>query len=207
MFRILLVATAYLLGSIPTGWLVTKIVKKKDIRESGSGATGATNVFRELGAFWGAVVAFCDVMKSFIPTRIAVKKWPHNHILHILVGLAATIGHTNPLFLQTTGGKAVSTSAGALFAIAGREKNLWKIFQFSIGGFIGTLVGSRGIVSQGSVIGVFLGGFYAIQMMIHKQISLWYGFGTLLAAGYIIFMHRENMSRMLEGKEKQTKFW
>jgi len=207
VLKSLLIVSAYLLGSIPTGWVVTKIVKKRDIRKTGSGATGATNVLRELGAFWAILVAFCDVMKAFIPTKIAVKKWPNDHSLHVLVGSAATFGHTKPIFLKKSGGKAVSTSAGAFFALAGREKNLWKIFQFALGTFIGAIAGSRGIVALGSVLGVVFGGFYTIRMMIHRQISLWYGFGSLLAVGYIIYMHRDNMGRMARREEKPTKFW
>ncbi|MCH7541420.1 glycerol-3-phosphate acyltransferase, partial [Patescibacteria group bacterium] len=140
--KILLIAVAYLLGSTPFGYLIVKLVKGKDIRNSDSGATGATNVYRQLGPYWAALVAFCDVTKAYLPTRIAVQSWPNEHGLHMLVAIAASLGHSKSLFLGFKGGKAVSTSTGSFIALAAREPKLWDVFKFSLGVFLGAIYGS-----------------------------------------------------------------
>lgn len=202
--KALLVITAYLLGSIPTGFIVVKALKKEDIRKSGSGATGATNVHRKLGPFWAVPVAFGDVMKAYIPTLIAVKLWPNKHWLHLLVGGAANLGHSKSVFLRFRGGKAVSTSAGFFFAIAGREPKLWSVFYFSLGGFLGAIIGSGGIISLGSVFGPIIGSLYSTRLSNLSKVSKWYTFGLWMAAGFITLMHRENLVRLFRGEEPKT---
>ncbi|MEX0621689.1 MAG: glycerol-3-phosphate acyltransferase [Candidatus Woykebacteria bacterium] len=210
----MLLASAYLLGSIPFGWIITKILTSTDLRENGSGATGGTNVFRVLryklgtrrALFWAIVAAGCDVAKAYIPVRVAIKLRPNDHRLHLLVGGAATLGHTKPIFLKFQGGKAVSTTAGTFFAAAHRERRLWDIIQLAVGVFTGVIASSR-IVSLGSITGSIVGGYYAVRLAARRKISWWYGLAALLASAYIVIMHKDNVKRMARREEERTDLW
>lgn len=204
MRKFLLVVVAYLFGSTSFGFLITKVLTGDDLRKTGSSSTGATNVYRKLGPFWAIFVGFCDVMKAFIPTRIAVKFWPNQHWFHLLVGAAAVIGHTWPVFLRSGGGKAVTPSVGVSFAIISREPKLWKVFQFALGGALGMIIASRGIIYRGSVFGPFLGALYSIRLSNLSKLSRWYTLGICLIAAFITYTHRENFSRDFKGEEPQT---
>jgi len=107
---VLLMAGAYLLGSIPTGYIVVKAMTGKDIRKTGSGNIGATNVKRVLGMKWFLLVLFLDALKGFIPvfvsTALLAEKLP---FVPVTTGLAAILGHTFTLFLGFKGGKGVAT--------------------------------------------------------------------------------------------------
>lgn len=203
-----------MLGSIHVGWVITRFLTGEDLRKNESGATGGTNVFRVLrdrlglrkASFWSIVAVSCDLLKAFLPTRLAVKLWPDEHWLHVLVGWMATLGHTKPVTLSFQGGKAVSTSVGSFIAITGREPKLWHIFQLGIGVFTGSIATSK-IVSLGSIAGSAIAGFYALRLAIHRQVSRWYGLSTLLTATYIIYLHRSNIKRMLKGGERRIRFW
>ena len=111
----LLFIASYLIGSIPSGYLIGKIFFKKDIREYGSGNTGATNSFRVLGKPAGFAVTFFDIFKGFIVVFLPAL---FNVEIHgLLVGIFAIIGHVYPIYLKFRGGKAVATSAGVLLAV------------------------------------------------------------------------------------------
>lgn len=111
---VVLVAAGYLLGSIPTGVLLGRVVGR-DPRKAGSGNIGATNVTRTLGKKWGAVTLVVDVLKGLLPTLYAARTglpW-----LGPAVGLAATLGHCFPVWLRLRGGKGVATAFGAMAAL------------------------------------------------------------------------------------------
>ena len=115
MIKILfLFLLAYLLGSIPSGVWIGKIFFDKDIRESGSGNSGATNAFRVLGKKAGIAVALVDILKgtaaALLPVLFNVP------ISMVVIGVAAIIGHAYPIFAEFRGGKAVATSAGVALA-------------------------------------------------------------------------------------------
>jgi glycerol-3-phosphate acyltransferase PlsY len=127
------VLLAYLLGSFPTGYIVGKLLKGIDIREVGSGSTGATNVLRTLGKGPGAFVLLVDCLKgvfainlvyvlfnfapgyNVIPANLDVQIW--QPWLVTLVGLGAILGHSKSIFLGFTGGKSVATSLGWLLLV------------------------------------------------------------------------------------------
>lgn len=206
----MLFAIAYLLGSITFGWLVVKTRVGVDLREVGSHATGGTNAFRELknhmstqkALFWAVVAGALDILKAFIPTRLAIWKWPNAHWLHLLVGGAAIAGHTFPFWLKSKGGKAVSPSAGVLFALASKVPALWRVFVLAISVFIAGIIGSRGRVSVGSMSGSAAAAAYSAKLAQQGKIPKPYGWGLALAVLYILIMHRENIGRLLRGKEK-----
>ena len=115
---------AYLLGSIPTGYLVAK-AKGIDIRSVGSGNIGATNVFRILGKPAGIFVLLADALKGFLAVWLTQEFSPHFNIaagdleMHLIVaGVGAILGHNYTCFLKFKGGKGIATSAGVLMALA-----------------------------------------------------------------------------------------
>src|SRR5205809_4817436 len=114
-----LAAFAYLLGSVPSGWLVMKVCRNQDVRKLGSGNIGAANVFRAggPGAFTATLIA--DGLKGFIPVMLGVAfGLGDQEIALALIGLAAVMGHTWSLYLGFRGGKGVATSGGVLLALA-----------------------------------------------------------------------------------------
>lgn len=112
-----LIIGAYLLGSIPNGWVVARLWKHIDIRDYGSGNVGASNVFRHVGKRAAAMVALGDIGKGFIPAALA---FALNRPLEVAVaaGLATIIGHNWSVFLRFSGGRGVATLGGAMLALA-----------------------------------------------------------------------------------------
>ncbi|MEA5566225.1 glycerol-3-phosphate 1-O-acyltransferase PlsY [Anabaena sp. UHCC 0399] len=200
------VLIAYLLGSFPTGYIAVKQLKGIDIREVGSGSTGATNVLRTLGKGAGAFVLLMDCLKgvlaialvyylfnfassqNLIPTPVDVKIW--QPWLVTLVGLAAILGHSKSIFLGFTGGKSVATSLGILLAMS------WQVGLATLGVFAIVVAISR-IVSLSSIIGAIA---VSILMTIFHQPLPYVLFGV--AGGlYVILRHRGNIERLLAGTE------
>ena len=106
---------AYLLGSIPSGVWIGQFFYKKDIRDYGSGNTGATNTFRILGPKAGIAALIIDVLKGTIATLIPI--YLNTEIHPIFIGVFAILGHIYPLYIRFKGGKAVATSAGVVLAL------------------------------------------------------------------------------------------
>ncbi|MDQ7193492.1 glycerol-3-phosphate 1-O-acyltransferase PlsY, partial [Staphylococcus felis] len=115
MMVLVLIIISYLIGSIPSGVLIGKIFFNIDIREHGSGNTGATNSFRVLGKPAGFVVTFLDIFKGFIVVFLPMLF--HIEMHGLLIGIFAIIGHVYPIYLKFKGGKAVATSAGVLLGV------------------------------------------------------------------------------------------
>jgi acyl phosphate:glycerol-3-phosphate acyltransferase len=197
---------AYLLGSIPTGYTAVKMLKGIDIREIGSGSTGATNVLRTLGKGPGAFVLFIDSLKGvaaifliywlfefagnqqIIPTSVNIEQWQSWMV--ILAGIFAILGHSKSIFLGFTGGKSVATSLGILLAMN------WQIGLATLSVFIIVVAISR-IVSLSSICGAV---GVSIFMTILHQPTPYILFGV--AGGlYVILRHRANIQRIIEGTE------
>lgn len=186
----ILLAAAYLVGSLPFGLYLTKWVKGIDVREAGSGNIGATNVFRVAGKPLGIAVFCLDVGKGFWPPLVAnaigLSAW-----WQVGVGLAAIIGHNLSPFLGFKGGKGVATSLGVLLGVA------WKI---GVTGFVlwSTLVLTTGIVSIGSLAAIF--SLVPLALLYypgnHAILTL-----TAVAAIFSLYKHRGNIQRLMNGTE------
>lgn len=113
----LLITLAYLSGSIPFGFLLTRRFAKKDITTEGSGNIGATNVARVAGKKLGALVLLLDAAKGALPVWAALQVLPAQPVLHVAVGLAAVLGHVFPVWLRLKGGKGVATAMGVLLVL------------------------------------------------------------------------------------------
>src|ERR687896_879332 len=117
MLEALAVLGGYLLGSLPFGYWLPRLVRGEDIRERGSGNVGATNVFRVYGRRLGIAVALLDVAKGFAAALLGI--WAGGALVGVLAGAAAMVGHARPLFLRfEKGGKMVATAGGAFLALA-----------------------------------------------------------------------------------------
>jgi glycerol-3-phosphate acyltransferase PlsY len=113
----LLVLGGYLVGSLPFGYWLVRLVEGEDIREHGSGNIGATNVWRIYGRRLGLTVVLLDVAKGFVPALVGVLVG--GETVGVLAGAAAMLGHARPLFLRfARGGKMVATAGGVSFALA-----------------------------------------------------------------------------------------
>lgn len=195
----------YLLGSLPTGYLAGRWLRGIDIRDHGSGSTGATNVLRTLGKTAGAVVLTIDVLKGAIAvlgTRWAVQALAGGAIAisfdlpgqlawwEVLAAIAALIGHSKPIWLKFRGGKSVATGLGILMALA------WPVGLAVLAVFSLTLYLSR-IVSLSSIAGALA---VSGAMLITQQ-PLPYCLFAFMAGFYVIWRHRSNIHRILDGIE------
>ncbi|MEA5411256.1 glycerol-3-phosphate 1-O-acyltransferase PlsY [Synechococcus sp. BA-120 BA3] len=198
--ELLVLLAGYLLGSIPFGWLAGRWLAGVDLRQEGSGSTGATNVLRVLGKWPALVVFLLDVLKGTAAVLVAkavlqplgfsaVSDWGV-----VAAGLAALAGHIWPLWLGWKGGKAVATGLGMLLGLT------WPVGLACFGIFLTTLSLSR-IVSLSSVVAalslplLMLGSFGADGLR-PAYLSL-----ALLTTALVLWRHRSNLQRLVAGTE------
>jgi glycerol-3-phosphate acyltransferase PlsY len=197
---------AYLIGSTPTGYTLAKLLKGIDIREYGSGSTGATNVLRTLGKGPGAFVLTIDALKGVL--AIALVPWlfsfatnqnllPPNvnptlwlSWLVTLSGLAVVLGHSKSIWLGFSGGKSVATSLGVLLAMN------WQVALATVGVF-GIVVAISRIVSLSSIAGAIA---VPLLMLLFHQPLPYVLFG-IVGGIYVILRHQSNIQRLLAGTE------
>ncbi len=203
---IILILFAYIFGSTPTSIIVSKLVYKADIRDHGSGNAGATNVFRTFGWKPALFVTLVDVFKGWLPAYIAghlnsdsILFGSNPDALMIIAGFAAVLGHTYTVFAGFKGGKGVGTLAGMLIALFPIALPICLLV------FILTLV-TTGIVSLGSMLAATalpITLFIIEGLNPDAQISLTLRVFALLIPTFIIFTHRSNIKRMMEGTENR----
>jgi glycerol-3-phosphate acyltransferase PlsY len=182
----------YLLGSIPSGWIAGRWLKGMDLRELGSGSTGATNVLRQVGKGPALIVFLIDVGKGaaavLIARALGLGDW-----IQVLAGLTALAGHIWPVWLNFKGGKAVATGFGMFLGLA------WPVGLASFGVFLLTLWLFR-IVSLSSVLAAVS---LPLLMIRFSGIGS-YILVALVAMGLVLWRHRSNLSRILEGSEPKV---
>ena len=188
---VLWVIGSYLLGSVPVGLLLAK-GKGADPRKVGSGNIGATNVMRAAGKTTGIVTLLCDVLKGFIPVWLAIKSG-QPEVAVAAAGLAAFAGHLFPLYLKFRGGKGVATALGVFLALG--PLAVLVVFVVFVVIF---LVG--GYVSLGSICGAVLMPF--VLAALGAPVS--YISVCAVMAVMITVKHRENIRRLLAGKENRV---
>lgn len=191
---IITLVVAYLIGSIPTGYIIVKLLKGEDIRQIGSGSTGATNVKRVLGKGWFFGVMLIDAFKGALPVLIAKQYDDIWGLLAVLAAVAVLIGHSKSIFLGFTGGKSVASGVGTILALC------WPV------GLIIAVVWS--IITYVSRY-VSMGSIFALVI----SPSLMYIFGQpyayviycAIGAIYIVYLHRENIKRLCDGTENKVR--
>lgn len=186
----LLVALGYLCGSVPFGVIVTSMFANKDVRASGSGNIGATNVARVAGKKLGALVLLLDAAKGSLPVLIGLQLAPEQPVLHVAIAAAAFLGHVFPVWLKFKGGKGVATALGVLLVLLPISAGI---------GFVTWVLVL--ITTRISSVGSLLGALFAIGSSFFLGSPLPY---SLLGVGLFVamlFTHRGNIERLLKKKE------
>lgn len=191
MTYIISVILGYLMGSIPFSYLVPKIAKGVDIRTIGSGNVGATNVYRLMG-YPGAVMAFAgDILKGILAGIIAYHLFGYKALL--VAGFSSLVGHCYSFILSFKGGKGVSISAGIVLLASFPVFAVMAVIQIG-------LMKSLKIVSLASIISSMALPIVAILLKQDKAFVVF----SLAMSLFVIFQHRANIVRLLNGQEKRV---
>lgn len=193
--KILLIIATYLLGSIPTGVWYSRLRYRQDVRQTGSGNSGATNIGRTYGFQSAVLVAMIDVLKGWIPVLLAKWLFTDNAWVISAVALAALIGHAYPIWANFKGGKIVATSIGVLLGF-----HFWIALVMVISFF--TLLYLTSTVSFSAMLSYSLTAFYLFLTQPNKI----YGVTFILIALFMIYRHRQNIERLLRHEEKTINF-
>lgn len=209
---LLIVIISYLLGSIPTALIISKVFFKFDIRKKGSGNMGSTNAFRVLGFKWGLIVQIVDILKGVLAVTLLVdllgqgitfsyqSYFQDITIVRIIAGISAVCGHIWTIFAGFKGGKGVNTAAGMLLGIAPIEIGI------AIGIFILAVIFS-GYISLGSISAAIS---FPLSLLFRHNVLhdtppyydplIYFAIGL---AVLLIFSHRANIKRLIQGKENR----
>jgi glycerol-3-phosphate acyltransferase PlsY len=187
----LLLIFAYLMGSIPTGVIVGKAFGNVDPRTQGSKNIGATNVFRTAGKKLGVITLLGDILKGLIPVAIA-RGTLDSYFWIGAVALAAFLGHLYPIFLKFKGGKGIATGLGVFLALS----PLPAILSLLV---FGAVLYKWRFVSLGSLSATAAFLFLLALLDIHR---IYIPFALIIGV-FIFYRHRENIERMLVGKESK----
>ncbi len=190
-----LVALAYLIGSVPTGYWLGKLWKGVDVREFGSGNLGATNVFRVLGAGPGLLTLLIDMAKGWVSVFLAQRFFLGELPITIVSGAAAILGHTMSVFVHFHGGKGVATSAGVFLALLPMPSTV-ALAVFAM------VFGATRYVSLGSLLGALTLAATSFALSSPKALS----WTATAAALFVTWTHRANIHRLLNGTENRISF-
>ncbi len=187
---ILPIILGYLVGSIPFSFLTAKYLGKIDIRNYGSGNSGATNVLRTLGKKAGLLSFIGDFLKGFLLVTIFNLTLGTNAA--IVSAAFTVIGHCYPVFLKFKGGKGVATAGGTIFALYPLVGCILAICLFAI-------VGVSRMVSLGSISAAFLLPIISLLLNTDKSFLIY----SIIIGLFIIYKHKANISRLIQGKESK----
>ncbi len=205
--NIALLLVAYLFGSIPTGYLLGRWLKGIDIREYGSGSTGATNVLRVVGKGAGAAVLAVDMLKGAMAIVIVKLAYQSSSVLlawappeveptewfawvAVFAGLAVVLGHSKSVWLKFSGGKSVATGLGLLLALN------WQV-GLSAFAIFGMVLALSRIVSLSSIVSV--ASVSVLMVVLHQPVA--YVLLGLVGGSYVVIRHRTNIQRLWSGTE------
>ena len=195
---------SYLIGALPTGYILTRALKGVDIRKYGSGNVGATNVYRVVGPAAGIIVLILDILKGAVPVVVLgdlLLAWSGGmdaDIMRLGLGVAAVCGHNWPVFLRFKGGKGVATSAGVLLGLSLRLPQLGLLLGLCIGVWLlGLLV--TGFVSLASILAALALPIFALIFGQPFKLLI----VTVLLCLFVVYRHKSNISRLLKGEEKR----
>ena len=189
---ILLLASGYLLGSIPVSYLVARSFGVGDVRQVGSGNVGATNVLRSAGKTAGALALVLDAAKGAAATLLASHSGSGDALTPSLAAIAAVLGHVFPVWLRFIGGKGVATGVGAFFPLAPLAAGSSMVV------FAATLAVSR-FVSVSSVVAAM--SLPILAALFGAPPAVW--LSAVFCAGVIVWKHRPNLERLAAGAERR----
>lgn len=201
MKELLLIISAYLIGSIPTAVWISKAFFGIDIRDYGSGNAGATNTFRILGSRWGSIVMIVDVLKGIVATSLYIllpyyltDEWDRTNFM-VGLGLAAVLGHIFPIWADFRGGKGVATLFGMIIAIQPL------VAICCVGVFLLVLYLTR-FVSLSSILASVAFAVFILFIFNEKE-PLYRAFAIAVAL-LVILTHQKNITRILRGVESKV---
>jgi len=197
MSVIFLFIAVYLLASIPVGLICSRLVDGSDIRQRGSGNIGATNVTRVLGRKWGILVFAVDFLKGFIAPFLVKAFVPEAAVLlYISAAIIAVIGHNWPVFLKFKGGKGVSTSLGAVVALAMIFANFFLVIVVSV--LIWNLIYfSTKMVSLASLSAALALPIFSFVFKVSWEFKLL----TILLFVLVLIRHKSNITKIINKTE------
>jgi glycerol-3-phosphate acyltransferase PlsY len=189
------ILTSYLLGAIPTGFLMVKALKGEDIRKMGSGIMGATNVIRTLGKGPGIATLLIDVLKGALAVLVVAPFWARyltfvSPEFYLICGLASIAGHNWTCFLNFKGGKGIATSAGVLLALV----------PYIVLCLVAIWVLTAKLTKYVSAASIAASAALPILLLIFHKPWKWVLAGFILGA-VSIWKHRTNIQRLMAGTE------
>ena len=193
----------FLVGGIPFGYLVGRLILRDDIRNHGSGNIGATNVARVIGWKWGSLVLVLDAMKGMLPTWgaacFAQTYEPESMQVHISVatGISAILGHMYPVYLRLRGGKGVATALGVVLVLAPKAV----LLAFAV---FAVVAGITRLVALGSILSALAFGVIQLTLMGSDALepqNLSLTIFSVVVPLLIIWRHRSNIVRLVKGTE------
>ena len=195
---------AYLIGSINFSVILSKKMAGFDVREKGSGNAGTTNMLRSVGKKAAAITLICDILKGVIAILIAIAigkifKNTNGSLLVQIAGVAVILGHTFPIFFKFKGGKGVATSLGVLIM------SNWQIGLICLV-FALILIALTQMVSVGSIAAAILYPVLTLFIPQNYIVPGNYLIYSIVLAIIIVFNHRENVKRLLNGTENKISF-
>lgn len=206
LLTIIIMIIAYAIGSINFSVLISRKFAGFDVREKGSGNAGTTNMLRSVGKKAAAITLLCDILKGVLAVIIAFvasKIWKDANGANLVqvAGFAVVIGHTFPIFFEFRGGKGVATALGVLMCMN------WKVGLICLA-FAVIIIAVTRMVSAGSCTAAILYPVLTIfgVQSAHLIVEGSYTIFSILLALVVIFNHRKNIKRILEGKENKISF-
>jgi glycerol-3-phosphate acyltransferase PlsY len=191
-----LLVFAYLLGGVPFGYLLVKWRTGSDVRSSGSGNIGATNVLRTSGRGLGVATLLLDIAKGFIAVWLMGRYTAHDPLWMSLAALAVMGGHAFPVFLKFQGGKAVASFIGAFLFLTP-----WPLFAVLL--VFVVVVWTKRHISLGSIVacGLFPFGVWLIEHPHWSVVA-----AAAIGGGFVIYRHKSNIERLRAGTESVFTF-
>jgi glycerol-3-phosphate acyltransferase PlsY len=195
LILIVVLLAAYLLGSVPFGIFIAKLFGGADVRRSGSGNIGATNVARVVGPLAGILTLLLDAAKGFFAVWLAAQ-WMHGeaHAM-VLAGLFAMVGHCFPIWLRFRGGKGVATAAGVFLALCPTAMLAAFILFLLVVGFWHYV--SLASIAAAAALPLLIYLLWAPHFAPPRSVTL----VSLIIATLVIYQHRGNISRLARGEE------
>jgi glycerol-3-phosphate acyltransferase PlsY len=185
------IAEAYILGSIPFGYLLYRMREGGDVRDTGSGNIGATNVLRSAGMAAGFSTLVLDAAKGYLAVALAALISTSDRRSMSLAAVAAVLGHIFPVFLKFRGGKGVATGLGAFLALAAVPV-CWSLLVFGVVAAIWRYVSLASIVAVGA---------FPLIVIAYGRGSIYLITASVVCASLIIWRHKANIQRLLAGAE------
>jgi acyl phosphate:glycerol-3-phosphate acyltransferase len=185
---------SYLLGAVPTSYIVSRVFAKIDLRHHGSGNLGATNLYRVLGWKYAVPVALFDIAKGAVPVLAFAPQVTRSELFALACGIAAILGHVFSVFVHFKGGKGVATAAGVMLGLTPLPLAIAAV----VWGLVLLLTGyvSLASIAAAAVLPV------AVYLLEAPRTPELFWIVVLVAAGVIV-LHRQNIQRLLKGTENR----